>query len=51
MLYDRQAVRDMKTDFDALFPQCREVTEQYRAGRNTVLRIRQCLLRLIAPLL
>ncbi len=51
VLYAQAAVRDMKADFDALFPQCREVTEQYRTGRNTVLRIRQCLLRLIAPLL
>lgn len=51
VLYDLDAVRDMKADFDALFPQCREVTGEYRAGRNTVLRIGQCLLRLIAPLL
>ncbi len=51
VLYGQKAVREMKADFDALFPQCREVTEQYRTGRNTVLRIRQCLLRLIAPLL
>ena len=34
-----------------LFPVCREVTEQYRSGRSTVLRIAQCVLRLFAPLL
>lgn len=51
VLYGGPAVQDIKADFDALFPQCREVTEEYRYGRNTVLRIGQCLLRLIAPLL
>ncbi len=50
-LYDCQAVKDMKTDFDETFPVCREVTEKYKSGRSAVLRVGQCILRLFAPLL
>ena len=49
--YNCKAVRDMRKDFDELFPICREVTEQYRSGRSAVLRIWQCILRLFAPLM
>ena len=51
LLYDCDAVRDIAADFDALFPQCEEVTEKYRTGRGAILRIWQCILRLFAPLM
>ena len=51
LLYDCDAVRDIAADFDNLFPQCREVTEQYRAGRGAMLRTWQYILRLFAPLM
>ncbi len=51
LLYDNQAVRDMQADFERLFPQCREVTGQYRSGRSAILRMWQCILRLFAPML
>ncbi len=51
LLYNCQAVRDMKKDFDYTFPQCREVTEQYKSGRSAILYVWQCVLRLFAPLL
>lgn len=51
LLHGCRAVADVKKDFEDLFPQCHEVTEQYRSGRKTAVRIGQCLLRLIAPLL
>lgn len=51
LLHGCRAVADVKKDFENLFPQCHEVTEQYGSGRNTAVRIGQCLLRLIAPLL
>lgn len=49
--YNCEAVKDMKKDFDALFPICREVTEQYKSGRSAAVRIGQCILRLFAPLM
>ena len=51
LLYNCTAVKDMKKQFDGLFPQCREVTEQYRSGRSSVLRLWQLVLRLFAPLM
>ncbi len=51
VIYGGAPVMDMKADFDSLFPQCREVTAEYASGRNTVLRIGQCLLRLVSPLM
>lgn len=51
VLYDADAVRDMEADFEALFPQCREVTAQYRSGRRAFLRVWQWILRLFAPLM
>ena len=46
-----QAVKDIAADFEAMFPQCEEVTEKYRSGRGAMLRTWQCILRLLAPLL
>lgn len=51
LLYDCGAVKDMKQDFENMFPVCREVTENYRSGRSAALRIGQCILRLLAPLM
>lgn len=45
------AVADIQGDFESLFPQCREVTEQYASGRGAMLRTWQCILRLFAPLM
>jgi len=45
------AVDDIARDFEDTFAVSREVTALYRQGRNTVLRIAQCILRLFAPLL
>ena len=46
-----RAVQDTKADFDATLLKCREVTGQYRSGRNAVLRLGQLILRLFAPLM
>lgn len=51
LLYDCPIVEDVKKDFDNTFPECNEVTEKYRSGRSAVLRLGQCALRLISPLL
>ena len=49
-LYDCDCIAEIRKDFEATFPQCREVTEQYSTGRSTSLRIWQCILRFFAPL-
>ena len=51
LLMGCDAVKDIAADFEALFPQCGEVTEQYREGRGAVLGTWQYILRLFAPLL
>lgn len=51
LLYDCVAVGEMKRQFEGLFPQCREVTDQYSSGRSGFLRFRQLILRLFAPLM
>ena len=45
------AVHRIKQDFDAMFPQCRDVTEKYRSGRSNVMRLWQLFLRLFAELM
>lgn len=50
-LYGCDAIKEIKKDFDDTFPQCEEVTDRYRSGRSTVLRIGQCVLRLLSPLM
>lgn len=50
-IYDCEAVGAIKSQFEELFPQCQEVTEKYRTGRSSILRLRQLLLRLFAPLM
>lgn len=51
LLYDMDAVEDIGKDFEALFPQCREVTSLYCSSRSHVMRIWQYILRLFAPLM
>ena len=51
VLYGCDAVKDIAADFESTFPQCREVTEDYRAGRGAMLRTWQYILRLFAPLM
>lgn len=51
LLYGCPAVGQVRQDFAALLPRCREVTAKYRDDRSTALRIGQCILRLFAPLL
>lgn len=47
----KKAVMDTKADFDEMLAECRDVTEIYRTGRSTRLRIGQMMLRLIAQML
>jgi cardiolipin synthase len=51
LYYGCQAVQETKADFDAILAQSTEVTEQYRTGRNAMLRFSQMVLRLFAPLM
>ena len=51
VLYGCDAVGEIAADFENTFPQCREVTEDYRAGRGAMLRTWQYILRLFAPLM
>ena len=45
------AVADVRRDFDALFPVCREVTQQYADTRSLTVRGWDCVLRLFSPLM
>jgi len=51
MFYKCKTVEEIQTDFENVFPQCREVTEKYRSGLSVPMRIAQLLLRIISPLL
>ena len=46
-----EAVRDIKRDFEQTFPECAEVTENYRSIRSVYLKLGQLILRLFAELL
>jgi cardiolipin synthase len=48
---DCDAVMETKRDFEAMFEQCKEVTDFYAYGRGAFMRIGQMLLRLAAPLM
>lgn len=50
-LYNCDAVKEMRKDFEHIFTESTEVTEKYKSGRSAVLRGTQCLLRLFAPLM
>ena len=51
LLYGGEAVEAVGRDFEGLFVQSREVTEDYRCDRGAMLKMWQCLLRLFAPLI
>jgi len=51
LMHGCDALQDIRADFQATFPLCREMTEQYRGKRIIRMRITQSLLRLFAPLL
>ena len=51
LIYGCDAVDEIARDFEATFPQCREVTEYYASGRGRFLRTWQYILRLFAPLM
>lgn len=46
-----QAVQDVRADFEALLPQCENVTPQYSGQRSLALRGVQCVFRLFSPLM
>ena len=46
-----RAVQDVRADFEALFPQCENVTPQYSGQRSLALRGVQCVFRLFSPLM
>lgn len=50
-LYGCPAISDIKEDFDATFPLCREIGLDYSRSRSVWVRAFQCILRLFAPLL
>ena len=51
LLYRCEAVGQIAEDFEKIFTQCRELTEEYHSDKGGFLRIWQCLLRLFAPLM
>ena len=51
LLHDCPAVADIRRDFEAMLPLCREMTPLYRGKRAAHVRVFQSLLRLFAPLL
>ena len=50
-IVDKTCATAIREDFDRTFKQCREVTEEYRTGRKSVIRLGQLFLRLFAELL
>ena len=50
IMYDVDAVGDIKNDFERTFPKCEEVTEKYKIRRKGYIRIIRSILRLAAPL-
>ena len=51
LLHGCSATKDIYRDFQATFPLCREMTQQYGGKRMMHMRVNQSLLRLFAPLL
>nr|WP_315103465.1 cardiolipin synthase [uncultured Catonella sp.] len=50
-IVDKTCAIAIKEDFNRTFKQCREVTEEYKTGRKSVIRLGQLFLRLFAELL
>ncbi|MBQ6391954.1 MAG: cardiolipin synthase, partial [Eubacterium sp.] len=51
VIYECDAVLDIKRDFEKDFKLCNEITEEYAQERSVVMRILDMILRLFAPLL
>jgi len=51
LLHGCSATADIRRDFEATFPICREMTDLYKGKRAVRMRVGQSLLRLFAPLL
>lgn len=51
LFFGCEAVEAVAADFEETFAKCREVTQNYTAGRGAMLRTWQYILRLFAPLL
>ncbi|MCR5785207.1 MAG: cardiolipin synthase [Eubacterium sp.] len=50
-MYNMNAVKDIKADFEKLFTECNDVTENYKTGRSSFMRFGQMVLRLFAELM
>ena len=50
-IYDPAIAVSIREDFESMFAQSREVTQQYREGKNSVMNIVQMFLRLFAELM
>lgn len=51
LMFDCEAVGEIKEHFDRLFGECEDVTEKYRNGRSRFMRLRQYILRLFSSLM
>lgn len=51
LMHECSAIGDIRRDFEATFPLCREMTDPYKGRRAMHTRVGQSLLRLFAPLL
>ena len=49
-LYNCKAIKDIEEDFKEMFKVSTEVTDKYHSHRSVPLRISQCALRIVAPL-
>lgn len=49
-LYKCDAIKDIEDDFKKMFEESSEVTDKYQSHRSVPLRISQCALRIVAPL-
>ena len=51
VLYQNEAVMDLRKDFEEMYAVSNEVTREYSVGKSRFLRLWQLLLRIMAPLL
>ena len=49
--YNCRAVHDVKADFEQLFQVSEEVTGRYKGKRSLTLRLGECILRLLSPMM
>jgi cardiolipin synthase len=49
--YNCKAVHDVKADFEHLFKVSEEVTSRYKGKRSLTLRLGECILRLLSPMM